>query len=233
MKSRGKLIVIDGSDGTGKATQTKLLIKRLQKAGYKVRVEDFPQYGKKSAGPVEDYLSGLYGTADELGAYIPSIFYAIDRFAASDRIRKHLAHGDIVVSNRYVTANMAHQGGKIANAGQRAKFFHWLDDFEYRFFKIPKPDLHIILHLPPRISVQLLKKRGPKFYLGTKRRDIHETDIQHLESAEKIYLQIAKKFKYPVIESYVDKKLLTPEEVSDKIFPIVKKYLHGKLRNRN
>src|SRR3954468_22900663 len=113
---KGKFIVIDGTDGSGKATQTKLLVKRLQKSGHKVRIEDFPQYGKKSAGPVEDYLNGLYGSADQLGAYIPSIFYAVDRFAASERIRKHLAAGFIVVSNRYVTSNMAHQGGKIANA---------------------------------------------------------------------------------------------------------------------
>src|SRR5437868_7679519 len=97
---KGKFIVIDGTDGSGKATQTKLLLHRLKKAGYKVRVEDFPQYGKKSAGPVEDYLNGLYGTADDLGPYIPSLFYAIDRFAAKARIEKHLAEGFVVIANR-------------------------------------------------------------------------------------------------------------------------------------
>ena len=86
----GKFIVIDGSDGSGKATQTRLLIKRLDNDGCRVKVEDFPQYGKKSAGAVEDYLNGLYGSAEKLGAYIPSIFFAIDRFAAAERIRKHL-----------------------------------------------------------------------------------------------------------------------------------------------
>lgn len=223
--SKGKFIVIDGTDGSGKATQTKLLIKRLQKAGYKVKVEDFPQYGKKSAGLVEDYLNGLYGTAEELGAYIPSMFYAVDRFAASKRIAKHLAEGFTVVSNRYVTANMAHQGGKIKNRKEREKYFKWLTDLEYNFFKIPQPDLHIILHLPPKISAQLLKKRGPSYYIGFKKRDIHEADMKHLAAAEQIYLQIAKKFHYPVVEGYVNDKLLTPEEVNDKIYAII--------RNRN
>ena len=224
--SKGKLIVIDGVDGSGKATQTKLLIKRLQKAGHKVRTEDFPQYGKKSAGAVEDYLNGVYGTAEELGAYIPSVFYAVDRFAASKRIRKHLSEGFVVVSNRYVTANMAHQGGKISNPVQRQKYFNWLIDIEYKLMKIPKPDLEIILHLPPKISVKLTKQRGFQHYIGAKRLDIHEKNLKHEIAAEKIYLQIAKKFKYQLVEGFIDGKLLTPAEVSDKIFPIVKKYLH-------
>lgn len=222
---KGKFIVIDGSDGTGKATQTRLLIKRLEKAGHRVKVEDFPQYGKKSAGPVEDYLNGLYGTASQLGAYIPSVFYAVDRFAAAERIRRHLADGYIVVCNRYVTSNMAHQGGKIANSKKREEYFKWLSDLEYKFFKIPKPDLEIILHLPPEISAKLLRVRGPKFYLGHKKRDIHETDKKHLKHAEKIYLQIAKRFHFPIIFGFIDGKLLTPQEISDKIYAIV--------RNRN
>ncbi len=229
--AKGKFIVIDGTDGSGKATQTRLLINRLQKVGFRVRLEDFPQYSKKSAGPVEEYLNGVYGPADSLGAYIPSVFYAVDRFAASARIRQHLKHGDIVVSNRYVTANLAHQGGKIKNATAREKYFKWLIDFEYKFFKIPKPDLQIILHVPAKISQKLIKRRGEHYYIGSKRRDIHEKDFKHLLSAEKIYLQIAKKFHYSVVEGYVEGKLLSPEEVSDKIYPIVKKYLHGKLRN--
>ncbi|MEO8065665.1 MAG: thymidylate kinase [Candidatus Doudnabacteria bacterium] len=227
--AKGKFIVIDGTDGSGKTTQTKILINRLQKIGHKVHFEDFPQYGKKSAGPVEDYLNGEYGSAKKLGAYIPSVFFAVDRFTAANRIRTHLAHGDVVVSNRYVTANMAHQGGKIANIRQREKFFKWLAEFEYIFFKIPKPDLEIILHLPPKISVQLVKQRGPQHYIGSKHLDLHEKDINHMVHAEKVYLHIAKKFHYKLVEGFVDGRLLTPEEVSDKIFPIVKKYLNGKL----
>ena len=228
---KGKFIVIDGTDGSGKATQTKLLIKRLQKAGHKVKIEDFPQYGKKSAGPVEEYLSGAYGTANELGAYIPSMFYAVDRFAAAKRIKKHLNAGFVVVSNRYVTANMAHQGGKISDRVKREKYFKWLTELEYNFFGIPKPDLQIILHLPSEVSFKLIKKRGPQYYIGPKLKDIHEKDAEHLRAAEKIYLEIAKKFHYNVIEGFVDGRLQSIDEISDKIYPIVKKYLYGKLRN--
>ncbi len=231
--TKGKFIVIDGSDGVGKATQTKLLIKRLQKAGLRVKFEDFPQYGKRSAGPVEEYLSGDYGTAEELGAYIPSVFFAVDRFAAAARIRRHLNQGFVVVSNRYVNANMAHQGGKIANPVKRKAYFKWLSDFEYKFFKIPKPDLQIILHLPPEISIKLLKIRGPIYYLGTKKRDIHEISLKHLRDAEKVYLEIAKLFHYPVVRGFVNNRLLAPSEINDQVFRIVKKYLDGKLRNRN
>ena len=227
--SKGKFIVIDGTDGSGKSTQTKILINRLQKAGHKVTIEDFPQYNKRSSGPVQDYLTGVYGTADELGAYIPSMFFAVDRFSASKRIRKNLENGNIIVSNRYVTASMAHQGGKIKNREAREKYFKWLADLEYNFFKIPKPDLHIILHIPAKISLKLIKKRGPQYYIGPKEKDIHEKDSKHLQAAEKIYLEIAKKFKYQVIECYVDARLLSIQEISDKIYPIV----HAYLRNRN
>ena len=222
---KGKFIVIDGTDGAGKATQTRLLIKRLQKAGYRVKVEDFPQYGKKSAGPVEDYLTGVYGTAKELGAYIPSIFYAVDRFAASERIRRHLNQGYVVVSNRYVTANMAHQGGKIKNPKVRVKFFKWLLDLEYNFFQIPKPDLEIILHLPPEVSLKLIRQRGPKYYIGYKKRDLHEIDINHLKDAEKVYLAIAKKLDHQVVEGMEGKTLLSHEQINEKVLHIVKKYL--------
>ncbi|HEX9504314.1 MAG TPA: deoxynucleoside kinase [Patescibacteria group bacterium] len=226
--SKGKFIVIDGTDGSGKSTQTRLLIKRLQNAGHKVKIEDFPQYGKKSAGPVEEYLTGVYGSGNELGAYIPSVFYAVDRFAAAQRIRRNLNSGYIVVSNRYVTANMAHQGGKILNRKEREKYFKWITDLEYNFFKIPKPDLHIILHLPAEVSLKLIKKRGPQYYIGPKHIDIHEKDSEHLQAAERIYLEIAKKFHYDVIEGYVNGKLLSVGEISDKIYPIVKKYLKRK-----
>ena len=225
--AKGKLIVIDGTDGSGKATQTKLLIKRLQKTGRRVKYVDFPQYGKKSAGPIEDYLNGHYGTAEELGAYIPSMFFAVDRYAASKQIRKYLKDGFVVISNRYVTANMAHQGGKIKSAKDREKFYNWLDELEYTFFKIPKPNLGIILHLPAKISAKLLKKRGPTYYIGSKKGDIHEKSSEHLRAAEKIYQHIAEKFRYPVVEGYVDGKLQTPDEIHEKVYKIVKKYLRG------
>jgi dTMP kinase len=184
-------------------------------------MEDFPQYGKKSAGPVEDYLNGLYGTANELGARIPSIFYAVDRFAASKRIREHLAKGYIVISNRYVTASMAHQGGKIKSRTKRNEYFKWLFDLEYNFFKIPKPDLNLILHMPAKVAQKLVNQKGARFYIGNKKRDLHEKDLNHLLAAEKTYLEISKKFGYSLVECY-ENRLLSREEVADLVWQKIK-----------
>ncbi|MBI4049783.1 MAG: thymidylate kinase [Candidatus Doudnabacteria bacterium] len=220
--SKGKLIVIDGTDGSGKATQTKLLIKRLRKTGKKVRMVDFPQYGKKSAGLVEDYLNGLYGSSEELGSYIPSIFYAADRFAASRRIADYLKKGYTVICNRYTTSNMAHQGGKIKDLKQRQKYFKWLDELEFKLFKIPKPDLSLILHVPAKIAQKLVDKKARRFYIGGRKRDMHEKDIGHIIAAERTYLEIAKKFGYPVIECVKNGKLLKPKEIHETIFKFVR-----------
>ncbi len=115
----GKFIVIDGTDGSGKGTQTEILVNRLRNLGHDVAMADFPQYGQVSAGLVEEYLNGNYGKAEEVGPYRASIFYACDRYDASFKIRKWLEEGKIVISNRYVTANMGHQGGKISSQKRR------------------------------------------------------------------------------------------------------------------
>jgi dTMP kinase len=116
MDKKGVFIVIDGTDGAGKKTQTDILCEKLKAYGFAVEIADFPQYGHKSAGLVEEYLNGRYGTAEAVGPYAASIFYACDRYDASFKIRKWLAEGKVVVSNRYVAANMGHQGGKIAQS---------------------------------------------------------------------------------------------------------------------
>ena len=221
---KGKLIVIDGGDGSGKATQTALLIKNLKVAGYKVKVEDFPQYGQGSAQAIEDYLNGLYGSAEELGPYIPSTFYAIDRFAASGRIRENLKRGYVVVSNRYVTANMAHQGGKIRDKKARDKYFKWLSDLEYNFYGIPRPDLNIILHMPARVAQKLVDKKARRGYTK-KKRDLHEADLAHLKAAERTFIEISKKFKYGLVECYEQGRILTPEMIASRVWKEVKRVL--------
>ncbi|MBI4054371.1 MAG: thymidylate kinase [Candidatus Doudnabacteria bacterium] len=222
---RGKLIVIDGSDGSGKATQIAVLSRRLRQSGYKVEVEDFPRYGKKSAGPVEEYLNGLYGSAKKLGPYIPSIFYAVDRFAASERIKASLHKGSVVLANRYVSANMGHQGGKIQSPKKRNEYFRWVYDLEYRLFKLPKPDLTLILHLPAFAAQKLIDRKGHREYVGGQKRDLHEKDISHLKAAGRTYLEIGKKFHYPIINCYEHGRILSRKEVAELIWTKVKRFL--------
>lgn len=216
----GKLIVIDGTDGSGKATQTQLLAQRLRDHGYQVEIADFPQYGKKSAGLVEEYLNGKYGTAEQVGPYRASLFYACDRYDASFQINDWLKQGKIVIANRYVSANMGHQGGKIADDQTRQQFFNWLYNLEYEIFRIPKPDLNIILHVDASLAQQMVDNKETRNYiLNGAKRDIHEKDINHLRQAEKIYLEIAKTFPdFYLIECCQNRQIMTREEISNLIW---------------
>lgn len=221
--------MLDGIDGSGKSVQTKLLIKRLKKTGHKVALISFPQYGQKSAGPIEEYLNGIYGSAQEVGPYRASVLYAVDRFAAANKIRTWLKQGKIVVANRYVASNMGHQGGKIKNAAARKKFFLWNDNLEYKIFGIPRPNLNIILHVTPKIAQQLVDKKGAREYLKGVKRDIHEADIKHLANAERTYLEIAKLFsKYKLVECVAKNQILPIKTIHEKIWKIVTSGLKAK-----
>ncbi|MBI5731837.1 MAG: thymidylate kinase [Candidatus Magasanikbacteria bacterium] len=220
-------ILIDGIDGSGKTLQTKLLIKRLKKEGRAVATVSFPRYGEKSAGPVEEYLNGRYGTAEEVGPYRASILYAVDRFAAAPKIRRWLSEGKIVVANRYVASNMGHQGGKIKNAAARKRFFEWNNNLEYNIFEIPRPDINLILHVTPSIAqklVDLKKKRG---YLAGKKRDLHEADLEHLKNAEQTYKEIARAFpNFILVECVANGGILPPQKIHEKIWRIIKQKLN-------
>lgn len=226
--SRGKLIVIEGTDGSGKGTQVKLLVERLIKEGYKTATVAFPQYGKKSSGPIEEYLNGKYGRPDEVSPYAASLFYAIDRFDFSKEIQARLNEGYIFILDRYVDSNAGHQGGKIKNPREREKFIEWLYDIEYRILEIPKPDLVIILHVPARIGQKLVAQKQQRLYLdGRKKRDGHEADLDHLKNAEASYLWLAKKFPedHELVECIENNKLLTPEGVHEKVWERITKII--------
>lgn len=220
------MIVIDGGNGTGKTTQFKLLLERFHKEDLDVITMDFPQYGKKSCGAVEEYLNGKYGSADDVGPYRGSIFFAVDRYDASFEIRKALDEGKIVLCNRYVTANMAHQGGKIDDDAERNKYFEWLKDLEFRMFGIPQPDINIFLHVPVDMALQLVDQKGQRDYIGEKKRDLHEADVKQEQNAEKVYAQLAGMIPNSfMIECAPDNKLMKPEEVHEQIWAVVSKHL--------
>lgn len=219
---KGKFIVIDGTDGSGKATQTKLLVARLKAQGKEVELVEFPRHGHQSAWLVDEYLNGNFGTIKEVGPYQASVFYALDRFAASKEIKDYLNKGKIVVADRYVTANMGHQGAKIDNSEARKFFYDWINDFEYNKLKISKPDLTIILHVPAKVAQLLVDKKGYRDYVGGNKRDLHEADLNHLQAAEQVYLEMVKQFpEFQLVECYEQEKLLTKEKINDRILKIV------------
>src|SRR3989338_5111207 len=135
MSKRGKLIVIDGTDGSGKATQTDLLVKHLKRDGQRVKVVDFPDYYSNFFGKfIGHCLSERYYDFVKVHQKIASVLYAADRFESRDKIKKWIAEGNIVIANRYASANQIHQGGKIANTKKRESFLKWLAEMEYEVF---------------------------------------------------------------------------------------------------
>ncbi|MBI2484274.1 thymidylate kinase [Candidatus Uhrbacteria bacterium] len=217
---RGTLIAIEGTDGSGKGTQIALLAERLRTEGRTVAVHSFPQYGKKSAGLVEEYLNGAYGHADSVDPHAASLFFALDRFDASRAINDELAEGAIVLLDRYIDSNVGHQGGKIRNEDERARYVAWLYDLEFRILKNPRPDFTLVIHVPPSIGQEMVKKKAQRSYLeGGKTHDMHEGDLQHLQHAEEAFLWLVQTSPntHELIESYTD-RLLTPQEVHEKVW---------------
>jgi len=230
MKKRGKFIVIEGTDGSGKTTQFKKLVSRLKKTGLKIATFDFPQYDKPSSYFVREYLNGNYGTWREVGPYRASVFYALDRFSAGRQISDWLNEGKIVLSNRYVASNMGHQGAKIKNKKERKNFFKWLYELEYGIMSIPKPDLNIVLHMPAEVAQKLVDKKGAREYVGGIKRDIHEADIQHLRQAEETYSYIVKTFPkdFKVVECMRRGVLLSPDDIHKEVWKITEGELKKK-----
>lgn len=225
-KRKGFFISIDGADGTGKQTQAKILAENLTKMGFEVETISFPQYGKKSAGIAEEYLNGKYGGALDVNPYACSIFYAVDRFDAKKQIETWLSEGKIVISDRYVSANMGHQGAKIHKEEDRISFFKWLHNLEYDIFEIPKPDISIILNISREISQNLLNQLEAKKYLINYSKDIHEGDLSHLKKASQIFYEIGKTFdEYIFIDCSPEDKLLPKEEISSLIWNNLKPLL--------
>lgn len=223
---KGKLIVIEGTDGSGKATQSKLLKEKLEKEGHDVVYVEFPQYGHPSAAMVEEYLNGKLGTADEVGPHRASILYAVDRYAKSKEMHKWLEEGKIIVCNRYTSANKGHQAGKIKDQEEIDKFLDWINDLEYNIFKIPKPDKVILLYMPCEIGQKLVEKKGHRDYIGGNKKDIHEADLNHLKNAEKAYKYVAGKESWDIIECNNQDQPLSIEEIHEKVSNHVKNLLN-------
>jgi dTMP kinase len=230
MAKRGKLIVIDGTDGSGKATQVALLVKRLKKEGRTVKVVDFPEYYKNFFGAfIGHCLSEQYYNFLNVHPKIASVLYAADRFESSEELRDWLKKGYIVVANRYVSANQIHQGGKIKSAKKRNDFIKWLDRMEYEVFGIPRPDVTLYLSLPTDIVLRLLKERDSskmhRAYLK-KKKDVHEADVNFLinsrKSAQKLVKEIPNFIK---IECAPEGQILSRETIHEEIYEKVKKVL--------
>ena len=214
----GKLIVIEGSDGSGKATQTKKLYDRLSDLESKVKRLSFPNYESESSALIRMYLRGDFGgTAEEVNPYAAATFYAVDRFASYFKWKNFYRTGGIVLSDRYVESNMVYQVAKLSNKSERNKFLSWLEDLEYNRYGLPRADLTIFLDMPPEVSAILRRKRG--------RDDIHESDAVYMSKIYETYKELAKKYDWKVVDCAKGNFARSSTDIFEDVFPLVEEIL--------
>lgn len=219
----GKLIVFEGTDGSGKSTQFELLAKRLEAEQIGFQRLRFPQYEEPSSALIRMYLGGAFGDDPEaVNAYAASTFYAVDRYASYQCVWKdYYQGGGFVVSDRYTTSNAVHQGSKVPE-GERAEFFRWLYDLEYDRMGLPRPDLVVLLDMPVELSEQLMRKREQS--TGT-HADIHERDEDYLKKCRDVALHAAKYYGWRTVSCAKNGAIRGVEDIHEEVYAIVKSCL--------
>jgi len=224
---KGLFLVIDGNDGSGKATQARLLADRLEKEGIASEKIDFPQYENNFFGKLlGECLAGQHGDFVQLSPRIASTLYALDRLETTPRIREWLSQGKVVIADRFSSSNQIHQGGKIEDDGLRAEFLGWLDRMEHEVLDIPRPDAVIYLQVPVEISLALLaKKRDTKnSALGAEAQDMVEKDRQYLERSVISAGRLAAVHPgWHRIDCIEDNAMRSPEAIHEEVFRILQK----------
>lgn len=216
----GKLIVIEGLDGSGKATQANLLYAYLRENGKAVRKVSFPDYESNSSALVKMYLAGEFGShPDDVNAYAASSFYAVDRYASFKKNWEQDWKNGIVIADRYTTSNAIHQCSKLPKE-QWDEFLDWLFDFEYRLLGIPKPRIVIYLRVDPNISQKLMTER---YHGHEEQKDIHEKDINYLSRCRDAADYCAKKLDWKIIECCEEDRMRSIEDIQTDIINHIKK----------
>ncbi|WP_312650285.1 thymidylate kinase [Proteiniclasticum sp.] len=216
---KGKLIVIEGVDGSGKQTQSDKLYRTLLSKGLRVIKVEFPDYQSESSSLVKMYLRGDFGkNPEDVSAYVASSFFAADRYASyTTKWKDFYEAGGIVVADRYTTANMVHQASKILDQAERDTFLEWLYQLEFGMYGIPKPDLVFFLDVPPEISMEMTRERKNKI-TGEKEKDIHEGDQHHLDTSYMNAHYVADKYGWTKISCVENGRMRSKEDIFSDIY---------------
>lgn len=219
----GKLIVLEGVDASGKATQAARLTENLRARGARVRQISFPNYESDSSALVRMYLGGAFGSAaGDVNAYAASAFYAVDRFASwRTDWGAFLDEADsVLVADRYVSSNMVHQAAKFNDPAEKAAFLQWVDDFEYEKLGLPRPAAVLFLDMPPAFARELMRERANKI-TGDAQKDIHERDAAHLTRAYENACAVAEQCGWHTVHCVQGGAVRTIDEIQNEIFEIV------------
>ena len=216
----GKLIVIDGADGSGKHTQTVRLVDRLRSSGVATETIAFPQYEGSFFGEVVGrYLRGEFGPAEAVSPYLASVVFALDRWEARGSLCQWLSGGRVVVADRYVSSNAGHQAIKIEDPEAREEFLRWVDRMEFGVLGLPRPDLTVFLHMPWELARELVGRKAARPYLRGASRDIHERDAEHLRRSEAAFVDMATQGRHwRVVECAEHGEALSPERIADAVW---------------
>lgn len=220
----GKLIVIEGTDSSGKQTQTEILYKALAEQGVKVKKISFPNYDSRACEPVKMYLAGEFGDkASDVNPYPVSSMFAVDRYASyKTDWEKFYKEDGIIVTDRYTTSNMVHQASKIEGKEEKKTYLDWLADLEYQKMGIPKPDLVIFLNMPTEFAVRLMAERKNKI-TGEAEKDIHERDTEYLRKSYENACEIAQEMGWQEIKCVAGDRIKSIQEISEEIMEKVSK----------
>ena len=219
----GKLIVIEGTDGSGKSTQFGLLTQRLTREGRDFRQIVFPQYSEPSSALIRMYLGGEFGQRPgDVNAYAASAFYAVDRYASFKKVwGNYYNGGGLVISDRYTTSNAVHQASKEPPEN-RQRFLKWLYEFEYDHLGLPRPDLTLYLDVPTDFTEKLLRAREQDTHTQA---DIHEKDTQYLATCRRMGAFAADYYGWTVISCVRDGKMRSMEDIHEEIYRHVRNCL--------
>ncbi len=223
----GKLFAIDGTDGSGKQTQFNKLCEKLTAEGIDYRTVSFPNYDSDTSALVKMYLSGKFGeNAKDVSPYIASTFYAADRYATfkTQGYEEYYNNGGIILADRYTTANMVHQAGKISDPKERQKFLDWLWDFEFNLYGLPIPTKVFFLNMPTDYAISLMENRENKFTHQTQK-DIHERDKNHLLDSYNAACSLVDKYDWYEVKCVKDGKIRTIDDIHNEIYSEFKKYI--------
>lgn len=219
----GRFIAIEGGDGSGKGTQAALLAERLAGEGRSVLRLSFPRYDQPATRYVSRYLNGDYGGADDVHPDLASLPYALDRLLAADDIRRQLQRPDsVVIADRYVASNLAHQGTKLAAETDRRRFYDEILELEYRLLGLPRPDLNIVLLVEPDQAQANVDQKGRRNYTE-RRRDIHEADADHLERAKANYQELCRLYpaEFIALDCQADRAMRTVDDIHADIIKLI------------